>query len=445
MSYQYYQPKKKAVNRSDGSTKFGFLQTLHNIKQSPSVLAAAKQGRMGRSAIVRRHRPDYYLVLFMALLWLIGLIVMFAISPQIINVSNSARGNDASQHYYFTKQLISVAVAIGAFVLMRRIPVDFWKKYLMWFLLIGFGVSVVLFILSQVSPETVCSLGACRWIRVGGFSVQAAEVLKLCLLMFFAFFWSHINKDNSLNNAKPLAWSVAIITAAAFVTMVWQKDLGTGLALLIFLILMLWLAGIKKSYMIAAIFSVVTFGLLAIVAQPYRMVRVKTFFLGDNAPMTSSNRHSIEARIALGSGGLFGLGVGNSIQSTGYLPEAINDSIFAIVGEIFGFFGVLVVLALFLALLWRLLRGAVYSHNLFGQLVFVGVFGWVFAHLFLNVASMIGLMPMTGITLPFLSYGGTSMVFVAAALGLAFQMSSYTAHVPYYQLNKPVKKGVMRG
>jgi cell division protein FtsW len=439
MSYRYYQPQKSRSpnsTRSSPSDKRGFVDILRSIERSSSVFSFIKQdGRRNSSGkpIVRRHRPDYYLVLFMALLWLFGLIVMFAISPQIVNVSNKVRGSDTNQYYYFIKHLISVLLAVVAFLIMRRVSMDFLKKRLIWLLSIGFGLCLLLFIISKISPETVCSLGACRWLRFGSFSIQVAEVLKLCLLIFFVFFWAYLSDNNIINQPRSLIWSVVLIGLATFITMVWQKDLGTSLALVIFLMLMIWMAGVKKRYVVGLMLVMLVFGILAIIAQPYRLERIKTFSQGDSATMSSSNRHSIEAKIALGSGGWFGLGVGNSIQSTGYLPEAINDSIFPIIGEIFGFIGTTIVLVLFAALLWRLLRGVIYSHSLLGRLMFVGVFGWVFAHLVLNVASMTGLAPVTGITLPFLSYGGTSMIFLAAALGLAFQASAYTAHTPYYR------------
>ena len=162
------------------------------------------------------------------------------------------------------------------------------------------------------------------------------------------------------------------------------------------------------------------------------MERVATFFQGDDHATSSNDDgyHIKNAKIALGTGGLFGLGIGNSIQATGYLPEAINDSVFAIIGETFGFVGAVVVLALFAALLLRLLRIAERLPDMTMRLVVAGVFGWLGAHVMLNVASMIGVFPLTGITLPLLSFGGTSMVFIAGALGLAFQLSRQAAYQP---------------
>ena len=155
-----------------------------------------------------------------------------------------------------------------------------------------------------------------------------------------------------------------------------------------------------------------------------------TFVSGDSASSMANdaNYHINHAKIAIGSGGLMGVGIGNSVQATGYLPEAINDSVFAIMGETFGFIGLVVILLLFLALLLRLLRMADHLPDTWMKLVVAGVFGWLASHVILNVAAMIGVFPLTGITLPLLSFGGTSMIFIAAALGLAFQLSRYTTH-----------------
>jgi cell division protein FtsW len=177
--------------------------------------------------------------------------------------------------------------------------------------------------------------------------------------------------------------------------------------------------------------AAVALGLVFTVAVPHRRERLATFLSGDSSTVDDDDAyHVTNAKIAIGTGGLFGVGIGNSVQATGYLPESINDSVFAIMGETFGFVGLVVIIGLFVILLSRLLKVAYFLHNPEGRILVAGVFGWIMAHVAMNIAAMIGLMPLTGITLPFLSYGGTSMMFVAAALGLAFSMSRYTAHSP---------------
>lgn len=152
-------------------------------------------------------------------------------------------------------------------------------------------------------------------------------------------------------------------------------------------------------------------------------------FKGDEASIDDpSGYHIAHAKIAIGSGGIDGVGIGNSVQAAGYLPEAINDSVFAILGETFGFIGLVFILAMFYLLLLRILRLVDRLEKPEYRLIVAGVFGWIASHVVINVAAMTGLMPLTGITLPFLSFGGTSMLFIAAALGVVFQISRYTVH-----------------
>ena len=182
-------------------------------------------------------------------------------------------------------------------------------------------------------------------------------------------------------------------------------------------------------------------GVISIVAFPHRMERILTFGAED-----SSDAYHIEnALIAIGTGGLFGVGVGNSVQATGYLPESINDSVFAVMGETFGFVGLVAVVGCFTLLLLRLLRTARYLPDDRESLVVVGIFAWATAHVVINIASMTGLIPLTGITLPLLSYGGTSMLLMAAALGLALQLSCYTAREPRREATTKMVKGTRRG
>jgi cell division protein FtsW len=175
-------------------------------------------------------------------------------------------------------------------------------------------------------------------------------------------------------------------------------------------------------------------GLVAIIIAPHRIARVLTFFQSNDTSMLTNpdgaSYHILQAKIAIGTGNWFGLGIGNSVQSTGYLPEAINDSVFAILGEIFGFVGLVGILILFTLLVFRILRVADRLREPWMQLVAAGVFGWVVSHIVLNIASMVGVFPLTGITLPLLSFGGTSMIFIAAAIGIVFGMSRFTSFQP---------------
>ena len=398
--------------------------------------AVGRVSTAARGVVVRRHRPDYFILLFMGLLMLLGLVVMYAIGPQRANVLNNAYGSDYTSTYFFLKQLSSIALALGGFAVFAWMPHEWFKKYAGKILMAGFGACMLLFVtgnILHISAIAQCALGACRWFELGPLgSFQPAEFLKLGLLLFAGGFLAMRMRQKKVNDLHQtlIPIGVVVFIAAIFVIGL-QKDMGTGIAMISLLASMFMVAGVSKKVGLMLLGAVVVFGLIMIVIAPHRMARIGTFFSGDSM-RTEENRdanyHIDHAKIAIGSGGLLGVGIGNSVQATGYLPEAINDSVFAIMGETFGFIGLTVILLIFTALLVRLLVISDRLADPWMRLVVAGIFGWLGAHVILNVAAMIGVFPLTGITLPLLSFGGTSMIFSAAALGLAFQLSRYTSH-----------------
>lgn len=380
----------------------------------------------------RRHRPDVQIVLYMGLLMMLGLVVMFAIGPQRANVLNAAFGtDDYSGTHFFLRQLLSVFVALAAFVVMALAPYKLLVKYQRTILFVGLGACILLALASManlgIAEET---LGASRWFYLGPISFQPSEVLKFGVLIYAAMFLGMRMKENEVNSWRETLVPLGIIVGIAeFFIVVVQRDLGTGISLLAIVLTMLVMA--RVSWRILGIIAgIVALAVVLLIASaPHRMQRVMTFFQGDQTSVSDGASYHIEhAKIAIGTGGLFGVGIGNSVQATGYLPEAINDSVFAIMGETFGFIGLVATMVLFVALLMRLLRvmDGLVDYRL--KLLVAGVFGWFGAHVMLNIGAMIGVVPLTGITLPLLSFGGTSMLFVAAALGLVFQLSRYTVH-----------------
>lgn len=383
-------------------------------------------------ALGRRHKPDYRLPLYMGLLMLLGLIVMFAIGPQRAQVMNAAYGTDFTATYFFAKQALSLLVALAVFIAVSKTPISWWKNNARLLLIVGIAASALLAIGGAIGAGFVqCSLGACRWFDLGPLgSLQPAEFLKLGLLIFGAGFIAYRAKQGVLDDLyKSLIPLAAVLGVVVVFVIGLQKDMGTGLVMLAIMTSMLLAGGVSLRVGALVFGALVLLGALMIIIAPHRIDRVTTFLQGDAANVNDAGAYHIaHAKIAIGSGGVTGVGIGESVQATGYLPEAINDSVFAIMGETFGFVGLVVVLIIFGALLMGLLRVAEQLPSLNEKLIVVGVFGWLAAHVVLNIAAMTGIFPLTGITLPLLSFGGTSMVFIAAALGLAFQLSAYTAH-----------------
>lgn len=386
------------------------------------------------SATVRRHKPDYQIALYMGLLMLVGLIIMYAIGPQRANVLNNTYGTDYyGSTYFFVKQTVSLLLALLAFAFAAMLPYELLLKHAGKILILGFGACLLLFLfgnLVHVDAIAQCSLGACRWFSLGPLgSLQPAEFLKFGMLLFTAVFLGARAKQGLINDRSQTLVPLGIIAGVAMVFIIGiQKDMGTGIAFMAILAAMLLMAGLKFRIWLVLGGLMMLVGVLFILIAPHRLERITTFFSGDSGSVDDAGAYHIaHAKIAIGSGGLTGVGIGNSVQATGYLPEAINDSVFAIMGETFGFVGLVAILTLFTALLLRLLKVSDHLVDIRLKLIVAGVFGWLAAHVIMNVGAMIGIIPLTGITLPLLSFGGTSMVFIAAALGLSFQLSRYTA------------------
>lgn len=403
-------------------------------RQTQTVISALRAPIDAMSVNVRRHRPDYLIVLYMGLLMLLGLIIMYAIGPQRANVLNNAYGSDYSDTYFFVKQLVSLGLALFAFFIMAVVPYRWTLKKGGLFLTIGLIACAVLAVAGLAHlgiAQGGTNFGANRWFNLGALgSLQPAEIVKFGMLVFVAGFIGTKAKQGKASDVQGTLIPLGIITAIAMLfIVVIQKDLGTGVALVSVIVTMLIIAGVRKKIGIVLLVVALLAGIVFIVSAPHRLDRIATFVQGDNTTAGDSSSYQIEhAKMAIGSGGLFGVGIGNSVQATGYLPEAINDSVFAIIGETFGFVGLMAILALFVALLIRLLQIMDHLIDIRLKLLAAGVFGWFGAHVILNIASMIGLIPLTGITLPLLSFGGTSMIFISAALGLIFQLSRYTVH-----------------
>lgn len=382
----------------------------------------------------RRHKPDYSIIVYTALLVMIGLVIIFAIGPQRANVLNEVGEGNFSDSHFIIKQSLGVFVAVAAFFGAAFLKVDTILRYKNWILLAGIISGVLLYLLGNllhVEQVTQCALGACRWFVVPGIGTfQPAELLKFGVLIFTAGFLAYRYKKGLVNNIdKTILPLIGLLAVCSFLVIFLQRDLGTGVALAVIMVAMGIISGIDTRIGVKILLILLVAGVLMIMVAPHRLDRLATFLHGDETSTSdSSSYHITHAKIAIGSGGLFGVGIGNSVQAAGYLPEAINDSVFAILGETFGFVGLVVILFLFYALLRRILFIVDRSQNPNYRFLAAGVFGWISSHVTINIAAMIGLIPLTGITLPFLSFGGTSMLFIAAALGFVFQISQYTVH-----------------
>lgn len=373
--------------------------------------------------------------MYATVLVVIGLIIIFAIGPQRANVLNESLGSNLSGMHFVLKQAISVLVAFATFLLFAyTLKIDWLLKHKVAILGGAFAACVLLVLFGNIlKVESVaqCALGACRWFIVPGLgTVQPAELLKFGMMIFLSGYLAVRMRKGIINDwNKSLLPVLALTALCALFVIVFQKDLGTGIALMAIIASMFVVAGVSPRIGALLLTGLVAAGMLLIITAPHRIDRVMTFLKGDTASVEdASGYHIAHAKIAIGSGGVMGVGIGNSVQAAGYLPEAINDSVFAILGETFGFVGLVFILVMFYLLLLRILQLIDRLEQPEYRLIVAGAFGWIASHVLINVAAMTGLMPLTGITLPFLSVGGTSLVIIAATLGVVYQISRYTVH-----------------
>lgn len=380
-------------------------------RRMPSV---TKEGVTGR-----KHKPDYSLIVFTILLLIVGLIVIYAIGPGLA----AARG--VSEDYYIKKQLIAIGLGLVAFTAMALIPLKFWRGMTRP-LLIAAGIITLIALLLPVTPE----YPARRWIRIGELSFQSAELVKFAIIFAFSAFLAERIRRKEVADAqktfKPLLiWMAALAAVVAGA----QSDLGSTVVMVAMMMAMAIVAGLPMKQ-VGLMVGVAALAFIVLIASSdYRRDRFMTFMQPER-DCQSTGYQACQALIAVGSGGLFGKGVGHSVQAYGYLPEAANDSIFAIYAEKFGFVGVVGILALFMAFFARLKHSIERAPNDYSRLILVGILAWLSTQAFINIGAMIGVLPLKGITLPLISYGGTSIIFVAAAIGLAFNISRFTSYTP---------------
>ena len=379
----------------------------------------------------RKHKSDFAILFATLGLMAVGLIVIYAIGPMRANVLNSTYGTDYDANYFFIGQLRSVGLSLIAFfAAFKWIPYKYLKKWAKPMMIVALVLSALLWFLSLVGSSLAkCELGECRWFNFGIISFQPAEFLKLALVIYLADFLNRKKEEGTVGKFKEFWLPLLVVCGLSlFLVVIAQGDLGTGVALIAIIFGMLLMSGLSmRQYLImVAIVLVVAVG--AAVTSTHRMERVNAWLATMSGSESSDSTYHVEnAMLAIGVGGFFGVGIGNSVQATGYLPESINDSVFAIMGETFGFVGLFLIIAVFASLLFRMLKVAEHTEDNEDRLLVVGVFSWMLAQIVVNIMAMTSLVPVTGITLPLLSYGGTSMIFIAFALGLVFQLSCYTS------------------
>lgn len=337
-------------------------------------------------------------MIIICVLCLLGLVFVFEAS-----VAESLE-TFGDRYYLFKQHILGLTVGWIAFFVGLLLPSKLWLK-ISPILLFG---SLVLLLLVFVPGIGLTLNGASRWLSVAGITIQPVEITKFALICYLAAL---------LPKQKELL-PFLVICGIPAVLLILQPDLGSLLVLTSICSSIYFIAGgnIKRLSMLAAI--IIPFLLIAIVTSPYRMQRVLTFFNPDSDPLGSSY-HVRQIILALGRGGLFGQGLGNSTQRFSYIPEASTDSIFAIVAEETGYVGSVIIIGLFAVLIFSLFKLVNQTNNpIEVKLLGNGLTIWITAQTLLNLSAVVALVPLTGVPLPFFSYGRTALIMLLFATGV---------------------------
>lgn len=370
----------------------------------------------------RKHKKteyffDYTLLFVVLFLLGFGLIMIYSAS----SYEASDKLGDAA--YYLKKQAVSSALGLVAMIIVARIPYHFWER----FATLGYIVSAFL-ILLVLTPLGMELNGARRWLNLG-ISVQPAEIAKLGMILFLASLVCKMGK--SIRTTK--GFLMVLCVPVPICLMVWKITDNLSSAIIIFGIAFLMLFVASPDYMkfvVLALAGVAAAALIVYVIanqEPgtvggFRGARILAWLDPESDP-SDKGFQTLQALYAIGSGGIFGKGLGQSMQKLGFLPEQQNDMIFSIICEELGLFGAVAILLMFMLLIWRFMIIANNAPDLFGALLVVGVMGHFAIQVILNVAVVTNTIPNTGISLPFISYGGTSVLFLLIEVGLVLSVA----------------------
>ena len=362
-----------------------------------------------------KHQPQVDRVLLFIILALLAIGVVMVFSSSYVWAEYKY-----GDHLFFAKrQLLFAGVGVVAMFFVMNIPYHTWEAHAKTILIICF----VLLVLVLVPGVGLVRGGARSWIGVGAFSIQPSEFMKLGLIAFLAKFLSARQKYMSSFKKGFLPAISLVFLAFGFIML--QPDLGTGVVLVGTCMLMVFVSGARISHFMG-LGGIGLAGFVFLIASaPYRISRI-TAFLNPWEDPQGDGFQIIQSLYAIGPGGLMGTGLGKSLQKYFYLPEPQTDFIFAILGEELGFIGGSLVILLFILLLWRGIKIALEAPDGFGRLLALGVVFMITIQVMINISVVIGLIPVTGITLPFLSYGGSSLTLTLMSAGLILNVSKYS-------------------
>lgn len=363
-------------------------------------------------------KPDYIVALTVFLMSLFGIVM---ISSASIVTSQERFGTN---YYYATHQLVSLVIGLILLVGAYFVDYRYWKKISLTLFLATIVLLIAVFI-PGIGQEYG---GAHRWINLGFTVFQPTEIVKLAFIIYLAS-WLDKKADKVAHFYSGFIPFIFLIVVLGFLIMN-QPDLGTLSIILGTAVVMFFIAGAKLSHLAIGGVSVVAVIAVLIKAAPYRLQRLLVF-LNPSEQTQGAAYHINQALIAVGSGGLWGLGFGQSKQKYLYLPQAYSDSIFAIIAEELGFIRCSFVILVFIFLALRGYKIARNAPDRFAKLLAAGITTWIILQAFINISAMLNLIPLTGVPLPFISAGGSSLIFTLVGVGILLNISKYSNQEGY--------------
>jgi len=358
-------------------------------------------------------KPDFVLLSIIFILLIAGVVMVYSSSF----VWSDYKFDDS--FFYAKRQLLFAGAGLVAMFFLMRMPYSIWQKYSKVILLTCF----ILLILVLIPGIGMVRGGARSWIGIGAFSVQPSEFMKLGLIIFLASFLAKNQKY--ITSFKKGFLPALLLVFASFGLIMLQPDLGTGMVLVLTCMIMIFAAGARIKHFVGLGVLGLTGFILLIASAPYRISRITAFLNPWEDPL-GDGFQIIQSLYAIGPGGLMGLGFGESIQKYFYLPEPQTDFIFAVLSEELGFIGGSFIIVLFLLLLWRGIKIALEAPDLYGRFLALGIISMLSLQAMINISVVIGLIPVTGITLPFLSYGGSSLTLTLCSVGVLLNISKHS-------------------
>ncbi|MDQ2741491.1 MAG: putative lipid II flippase FtsW [Chloroflexota bacterium] len=344
----------------------------------------------------------------------IGILMVYSASMA------TAYADYGTPYYFAEREIIWAGAGLAAMGIAARISYHRWQQLALPIM----GFTLLALVLVLIPHLGHMSHGARRWFSVGsGIEIQPSELVKLALVIYMASWLT--TKGERVRDFKATFVPFSMIVGLVALLIIKEPDLGTAIVIVVTMFAVLFVAGANPLHMLLVSGGAVSFVWMLIHTAGYRSGRLTAFIDPWKHP-TGVGYHTIQALLALGSGGIFGLGLGNSVQKY-VLPAPHTDSILAVIGEEWGIVGTVVVLLLFMAIAYRGVRIALTAPDNFGKLLAIGITSWITFQALLNYAVITSSVPFTGVPLPFISYGGTSLILSMAAIGILLNISRHTA------------------